>query len=655
MVDHRNDLRPADGMMDLPEDYADTIAQNITEGIVFTNTRGEIAFVNPALAQLLGFAASEMVGHAWQEFVLPEHRAMAIAAEKRRAMGTSERYELLLQRKDGAAICTLVGASARTDPGTGAYLGSMGMITDISAQKAAEARLRESEARYRIILESIQEAYYEVDQGGNFTFVNPAACRQLGYTAEELIGMNYRQYAADDENRRKIFDAYTRLFKTGVPVKDLRWDVRRKDGQRRAIEVSVSLIYSGEGRPVGFRGISRDVTERLNAGKERDRLQAQLIQARKMESVGRLAGGVAHDFNNMLGVIQGHAELALSRLVPGHWLHGHITEIYKAARHSADLTRRLLAFARKQTVAPSVLDLNRTVESLINMLRRLIGENIDLVWKPAEGLWSIYMDPSQIDQICTNLCVNARDAMAAESGRLILETANIVLDTAYCAVHPGFVAGAYIQLTVSDNGCGMDPEVQAHLFEPFFTTKDVDRGTGLGLATVYGIVKQNNGFINIYSEPGIGTTVKIYLPRDTSGQRVQPPPRETPVREMGGGETVLLVEDEATILELGEMMLKKFGYRVLSAGSAREAISLARAHSGEIDLLVTDVVMPEMNGRELAQRLQEMRPGIKCLFMSGYTADVIAHHGVLDPGVHFIQKPFSVQGLAAKTREALDG
>jgi two-component system, cell cycle sensor histidine kinase and response regulator CckA len=655
MVDHRNDLRPADGMMDLPEDYADTIAQNITEGIVFTNTRGEIAFVNPALAQLLGFAASEMVGHAWQEFVLPEHRAMAIAAEKRRAMGTSERYELLLQRKDGAAICTLVGASARTDPGTGAYLGSMGMITDISAQKAAEARLRESEARYRIILESIQEAYYEVDQGGNFTFVNPAACRQLGYTAEELIGMNYRQYAADDENRRKIFDAYTRLFKTGVPVKDLRWDVRRKDGQRRAIEVSVSLIYSGEGRPVGFRGISRDVTERLNAGKERDRLQAQLIQARKMESVGRLAGGVAHDFNNMLGVIQGHAELALSQLVPGHWLHGHITEIYKAARHSADLTRRLLAFARKQTVAPSVLDLNRTVESLINMLRRLIGENIDLVWKPAEGLWSIYMDPSQIDQICTNLCVNARDAMAAESGRLILETANIVLDTAYCAVHPGFVAGAYIQLTVSDNGCGMDPEVQAHLFEPFFTTKDVDRGTGLGLATVYGIVKQNNGFINIYSEPGIGTTVKIYLPRDTSGQRVQPPPRETPVREMGGGETVLLVEDEATILELGEMMLKKFGYRVLSAGSAREAISLARAHSGEIDLLVTDVVMPEMNGRELAQRLQEMRPGIKCLFMSGYTADVIAHHGVLDPGVHFIQKPFSVQGLAAKTREALDG
>jgi CheY-like chemotaxis protein len=263
------------------------------------------------------------------------------------------------------------------------------------------------------------------------------------------------------------------------------------------------------------------------------------------------------------------------------------------------------------------------------------------------------MDPSQIDQICTNLCVNARDAVA-ESGRLAIETANIVLDAAYCIAHPGFVAGDYVQLTVSDDGCGMDPEVQAHLFEPFFTTKGVDRGTGLGLATVYGIDKQNNGFINVYSEPGLGTTVRIYLPRDASGQTTQPPAREATNRIVGGGETVLLVEDEPTILELGEMMLQKFGYRVLSAGSARDAIAMAEAHQGRIDLLVTDVVMPEMNGRELAQRLQGMRPGIKCLFMSGYTADVIAHHGVLAPGVHFIQKPFSVQSLAAKVREAIE-
>ena len=335
MVDHRNHWRHGDGMMALPEDYADTIAQHITAGIVFTDPRGVIAFVNPALAKLLGFAASEMVGRGWREFVLPEHRAMAIAAEKRRATGTSERYELLLQRKDGKAIWTLVGASARTDPATGVYLGSMGVITDISAQKEAEARLRDSEARYRIILESIQEAYYEVDLGGSFTFVNPAACRQLGYQAGELVGMNYRHYAADDANRQKIFEAYTQLFKTGEVVKDLCWEVRRKDGQHRTIEVSVSLIHDREGRPVGFRGISRDVTDRLNAERERDRLQAQLIQAQKMESVGRLAGGVAHDFNNMLGVIQGHAELALSRLAPRHWLHGHITEIHRASRHSA--------------------------------------------------------------------------------------------------------------------------------------------------------------------------------------------------------------------------------------------------------------------------------------------------------------------------------
>jgi PAS domain S-box-containing protein len=653
MVDQRIEWRHCDGRTALPEDCADTIAQNITEGLVFTDTRGVITFVNPALAKLLGFSAAEMLGRGWQEFVLPAHRDMAIAAEKRRATGISERYELTLEGKDGTAIWTLVSASARKDASTGVYLGSMGVITDIGVQKRAEARLRESEARYRIILESIEEGYYEVDLGGSFTFVNPAACRQLGYDAGELIGMNYRHYAADDGNRQKIFAAYTGLFRTGLTVRDLRWDVRRKGGQRRTIEVSVSLIHDKQGRAAGFRGISRDVTDRLNAEKERDRLQAQLIQAQKMESVGRLAGGVAHDFNNMLGVILGHAELALERLAPGHWLHGHIAEIRKAAQHSADLTRRLLAFARKQTVAPSVLDLNHTVESLLNMLRRLLGEDIVLVWKPAGDLWPVYMDPSQIDQICTNLCVNARDAVA-ESGRLAIETANIVLDAAYCAVHPGFAAGDYVQLTVSDDGCGMDPEVQAHLFEPFFTTKGVDRGTGLGLATVYGIVKQNNGFINVYSEPGLGTTVRIYLPRDASGQTAQSPACEAANRIAGGGETVLLVEDEPTILELGEMMLKKFGYRVLSAGSARDAIALAEAHQERIDLLVTDVVMPEMNGRELAQRLQGMRPGIKCLFMSGYTADVIAHHGVLAPGVHFIQKPFSVQSLAAKVREAIE-
>jgi PAS domain S-box-containing protein len=654
MTDHFIDQRCRDGMRTLPEDCAETIVQNTTEGIVFADTRGVISFVNFALAKLLGYAAAEMLGRGWQEFVLPAHRNLAIAAEMRRATGTSERYELLLQRKDGTAVWTLVGACARKDPATGTYLGSIGVISDISAQKEAEARLRDSETRYRIILESIQEGYYEVDLGGRFTFVNPAASRQIGYGIEEMIGLNYRDYAADDDSRQKIYKAYTRLFKTGEPVKDLCWDVRRKDGQCRTIEVSVSLIHDQNGQAVGFRGISRDVTDRLNAEKERDRLQAQLIQAQKMESVGRLAGGVAHDFNNMLGVIQGYAEMALSRLSPEDWLHEYINEIHKAAQHSADLTRRLLAFARKQTVAPAILDLNRTVESLLNMLRRLIGEDIELTWEPGEDLWPVYMDPSQIDQICTNLCVNARDAMPG-SGYLVIKTENVVIDAVYCAAHTGFVAGDFVQLTVSDNGCGMDLEVQSHLFEPFFTTKGVDQGTGLGLATVYGIVKQNSGFINIYSEPGLGTTVKIYLPRERRAQRAEGPGGLEPVQTTPGGETVLVVEDEPKLLNLDRMMMQKLGYRVLSAGTARDAISLAQKHANEIGLLVTDVVMPEMNGRELAQRLQEIRPGLRCLFMSGYTADVIAHHGVLDPGVHFIQKPFSIQLLSAKMREALEG
>ena len=389
------------------------------------------------------------------------------------------------------------------------------------------------------------------------------------------------------------------------------------------------------------------------AARKRDALEVQLHQAQKMEAIGRLAGGVAHDFNNMLAVITGHADLALEQTTPDDPLHADLLAIQKAAQRSAGLTRQLLAFARKQTIAPKVLDLNDTITGMLKMLGRLIGEDIELLWKPAATLWPVHMDPAQIDQIMFNLVVNARDAIAGV-GKIMIETGQMVFDESYCETHADFVPGRYVLLAVSDNGCGMDKAVLTQLFDPFFTTKPRGQGTGLGLATVYGIIKQNQGFINVYSEPGQGSTFKIYLPRhaaDLTETSAAPPPAAAPT----GAETILLVEDEEALLKLSAQMLERLGYTVLAASGPHQALQLAEAHPGVIHLLLTDVIMPDMSGRDLRQRLGALRPDLKCLFMSGYTANVIAHHGVLDEGVHFLQKPFSREALAAKVREALYG
>jgi signal transduction histidine kinase len=391
--------------------------------------------------------------------------------------------------------------------------------------------------------------------------------------------------------------------------------------------------------------------ERRQTETEKAYLQSQLMQAQKMESVGRLAGGVAHDFNNMLGVILGHVEMAQELVEPAGQLFEDLDEIKKAARRSADLTRQLLAFARKQTISPRVLDLNETVEGLLKMLRRLIGENVDLVWLPGQDLGPVKIDPTQVDQILANLTVNARDAIDG-IGRITIETGNAVLDEENCAEHMGSVPGSYVMLSIGDDGCGMDRTVQEHIFEPFFTTKEVGRGTGLGLATTYGIVKQNGGFIKVRSAPGQGSIFRIYLPRHV-GRRSAIDSGGGAERAQKGQETILLVEDEPANLNLGKRMLEKLGYRVLAAGTPGEALRLAEHNSGEIDLLLTDVVMPEMNGRDLSNRLLSLYPGLKRLFMSGYTANVIADHGEIDEGVYFIQKPFSRLELSRKVREAL--
>ena len=391
---------------------------------------------------------------------------------------------------------------------------------------------------------------------------------------------------------------------------------------------------------------------RKQAEDEKTRLEAQFLQAQKMESVGRLAGGVAHDFNNMLTVIKGYSQLGLMEVDQTSPLYTKFDGILKAAERSAELTQQLLAFARKQIIAPKVLDLNKTVEGMLKMLQRLIGERIQLAWQPGADLWPVKMDSSQIDQILANLCVNSQDAIP-ENGGIEIETQNVEIDRSYCANHVGFFPGKFVRLSVSDNGCGMDKETLAHIFEPFFTTKGLGKGTGLGLATVYGIVKQNKGFINVYSEPNLGTTCTIYLPRYL-GEVDQTTSESVSESTLLGNETILLVEDEPAILIMTTQMLEMQGYKVLAANTPVEALRMAQEHTGKIHLLMTDVVMPEMNGQDLAKILQAFYSQLKLLFMSGFTANVIAHHGVLDEGIHFIQKPFSLHELLAKVRGVLD-
>lgn len=525
----------------------------------------------------------------------------------------------------------------------GAIKGICGIITDITERKQAEQSLRESETRFKA-LHNASFGGITIHDKGLILECNKGLSEITGYEYHELIGMDGLKLISDD-TRDKVIQNINLGYEKPYEAKGV-----RKNGEVYPIRLEARIIpYKGKSvRVVEF----RDITESKRAEKEKVELEGKLRQAQKMEAVGRLAGGVAHDFNNMLSVIIGHACMAMEDVDPDRPIYAYLEEIQKAGVRSADLTRQLLAFARKQTVSPRVLDLNKTLEGMTSMLQRLIGEDIDLAWLPGTDVWPVKMDPSQLDQILANLCVNARDAID-DVGKITIETGKSVFDKAFCSDHLGFLPGEYVFLAVSDNGCGMDTETQDHIFEPFFTTKESGKGTGLGLATVYGAVKQNDGFVNVYSEPGQGTTFKIYLPRYLEKSAHSMERREKQLVE-GGRETVLLVEDEPAILNMTAMMLKGKGYEVVSAGTPGDAIRLAQEHADEIHLLLTDVVMPEMNGRDLAKRILSYHPNLKRLFMSGYTSDVIAHHGVLDAGVNFIQKPFSKNELCTKVREVLD-
>ncbi|RJP85568.1 MAG: response regulator [Desulfobacteraceae bacterium] len=522
-------------------------------------------------------------------------------------------------------------------------------------RKRAEDALLESEKKYRFIVENSNDIIWTFDLSTmTFNFCSNAVEQILGYSEDEVELRNTLDDIFPIETKRNVMAEFGKLLDGNATSNRVLMEAQHchRDGFLVWLEINAVLQKDDFGRPAFFSGVSRDITGRKQADAERLRLEAQLRQAQKMESIGLLAGGVAHDFNNMLGVIIGHAELVMEQVDPGEEAYNDLEEILKAANRSANLTHQLLAFARKQAINPVILDLNDAISGMLKMLRRLIGEDIRLVWKPGSELWAVKIDPAQVDQIMANLLVNARDAIPGV-GDVSIETDNVVINEADCLGHAGFVPGEYVLISVSDSGSGIDKETVEHIFEPFYTTKEMGKGTGLGLATVYGIVKQNNGFIYVYSEPGKGSSFKIYLPMMEKIIEIEK--EETPRKLLEGLETVLLVEDEGAILKIGRSILERYGYTVISASTPGAALTLAGEFKGPVHLLITDVVMPEMNGKEMWEKISHLHPETKCLFMSGYTADAIAHHGVLDEGVNFLQKPFSVKVLAEKVRKTLDG
>jgi PAS domain S-box-containing protein len=507
-----------------------------------------------------------------------------------------------------------------------------------------------SEERFRLLVENAPDAVF-VHTSRHFAYLNSAAVRLFGAeSADQLIGRPVlERFHPDDHDA--VGERMRQLIEEKLPVPSRQEICLRMDGTPVHIEASAIVMnYGGRDGALVF---ARDISDRIRAEEEQKKLHDQLVQAQKMESVGRLAGGVAHDYNNFLSVIIGYTELSMMSLDGGDPLYNNLRQVLDAANRSKALTRQLLAFARKEEISPEVLDLNTTVESMLKMIRRLIGEDIELAWQPGARLWPVEMDPSQVDQILANLCINARDAIE-HAGRIVIESGKTSLDEAFCTQHPGCTQGDFTVLAVSDNGSGMDEETLEHLFEPFYTTKGIDRGTGLGLSTVYGIVKQNNGFIAVDSEIGKGSRFTVYLPRyfGEVGEGEKAADQEV---LSGRGEKIMVVEDEPIILEMAEKILQRFGYETLTAATPVRALEMAGAQDEEIDLLITDVIMPEMNGRELVEQLKTLFPKIRYLYMSGYTADVIAHSGVLERGVRFIQKPFSPIDLVRKVREVIFG
>ncbi|HXM37540.1 MAG TPA: PAS domain S-box protein [Gemmatimonadales bacterium] len=631
------------------------IVGNIPVMLVFLDEQGRIRWGNDEWTRTLGYTVAEARERDIFAELYPD------PADRRRVRDSigapSGQWTDFRTRTKGGEVLDTIWANAPLTQG-----GWLGIGMDISERKVVEQALRRGEERYRTFIAQSSEGVsrLEIDPpvpvnvsdeeqvdrlyaGARIAECNDAMARMYGYTeARELVGTQLADLhdSADPANREQV-----RAFvRAGYRLSDSETRERARDGRPRVFLNNV-VGFVEDGHLVRVWGTQRDVTDQRH-------LEEQFRQSQKMEAVGQLAGGIAHDFNNLLTAILGNSQLLLRDLPPGDAKRGDVEEIRKASERAAALTRQLLAYSRRQMLQPEVLDLNLVVADMDRMLRRLIGEHIALVTVPAPDLGRVRADPNQIEQVIVNLAVNARDAMP-NGGKLTIETSNVELDEAFTQAHLGAVAGRYAMVAVTDTGAGMDAGVRAHLFEPFFTTKEVGKGTGLGLATVYGIVKQSGGYISVYTEPGQGSSFKVYLPRIEA----EPSAAAVGAAKAGparGSETVLVVEDEAAVLKLSHRALEAQGYTVLAAADGADALRIVERHGGTIDLLLTDVVMPGLSGRDLADQLQVRRPGIRVLYMSGYPGDAVVQHGTLPPGSAFLQKPFSPDTLARKVRDVLD-
>jgi PAS domain S-box-containing protein len=593
---------------------------------------------------------------------------LATTTEKERQSRTRNRcngegYEsvALIPLRCGSEIIGLLQLNDhrpnRFTPETIRFLEGLGASIGIAlSRKQAEEALLESESRYRRITESLTDYQYTVriKNGRAVETTQSPACKTVtGYTAQELAADPYLWFCMVAPEDRERVGLRLQQALAGEEIPPIEHRILRKDGETRWVRDTIILHKDASGNLVRYDGVIKDITERKRAEEEREKLQEQLRMAQKMEAIGRLAGGVAHDFNNLLCVILNYTVFAIDGAREGDPLKDDLLEVKKASERAVALTRQLLAFSRKQVLQPVPLNLNEIAEGVEKMLRRVLGEDIDFVQVLAPDLGLTVADPGQIEQVLMNLVVNARDAMP-EGGKLMIETSNVELDEEYAAQHVAVNPGPYVQLSVTDTGYGMDEETKARIFEPFFTTKERCKGTGLGLSTVYGIVKQSGGDIWVYSEPGRGTTFKIYLPRDLSDTTASATKPSSVPRRITGTGTILVVEDEEGLRKVARRTLEAAGYTVLTAADGDEALLTSAEHVGDIHLLLTDVVMPRMSGRVLAERLTKTRPILKVLYMSGYTGNAIIHHGVLDAGTHFLAKPFSADDLTRKVREALD-